>query len=82
MGNHCANLKFDHPDKIAPGITEWIENNPILDQVVSVNQFTTMEPIAGGLQVATGQPNAKYVFNFIVVWTSKETADQSGRPPC
>lgn len=67
---HCTQLKFEHPDKIAPGITEWIEANSMLDKISTVIPMTTAEA-AGALTSPNGQPQAKYVFNFFVFWTSK-----------
>lgn len=67
---HCTQLKFEHPDKIAPGITEWIEGNTILDRVSTVIPMTTAEPTSG-LSSPNGQPQAKYIFNFFIFWTSK-----------
>lgn len=72
MPSHCTQLKFDHPDTIAPGITEWIEANPVLSVITEVVQITTAEPVGGGIQVSANQPSVKYVFNFIVFWISKE----------
>lgn len=71
MPNHCSQFKFDHPDAIAQGFTDWIEANPVLDKIIEVVQITTMEPVTG-LQVSASQPSAKYVFNFFIWWTSKQ----------
>jgi hypothetical protein len=77
MHNHCTQLKFHNPDEIAPGITEWIEANPVLDTVTEVIQITVMEPVAGGLQISPNQPNMRYVFSFFVFWTSKEPKQEA-----
>lgn len=71
---HCTQLKFEHPDKIAPGVTEWIEGNPIIDRINAVSQMTVAEPVSG-LSQPNGQPQAKYVFNFYIFWTSKPIPD-------
>lgn len=73
--NHCTQLKIDHPDQIAPSITEWIEANPILDKITTVHQITTTEAVGGGITAPNGQPQAKYVFNFYIFWTSKPPAN-------
>lgn len=72
MASHCTQLKFEHPDAIAPGVADWIEANPVLSAITEVIQITTAEPVAGGLQVSANQPSVKYVFNFIIFWISKE----------
>lgn len=76
---HCTQLKFEHPDSIAPGITEWIEANPVLDRINTVHQITTTEPVSG-ITSPNGQPTAKYVFNFWVFWTSKPAENANNTP--
>lgn len=76
---HCTQLKFEHPDAIAPGVTEWIEANPLLDHINTVHQLTTAEPVSG-IAGPNGQPTTKYVFNFWIFWTSKTTANADNTP--
>ncbi len=70
MPEHCTTLNIEHPDAVAQGITEWIEANNILDRINTVVPFTVTEPVSN-LSSPNGQPQVRYVFKFIIFWTSK-----------